>query len=54
MATMNVSITSEIQHWIDLQVTSGHFANDYIRDVIRMALIESEMSSESSLTVANK
>ncbi len=63
MATLNISLPNEMRHWIDLQVTSGHFANasDYIRDlirhnqsekeIIRMALIEGEMSGESSLTV---
>ncbi len=65
MATLNISIPNEMRHWIDSQVTSGHFANasDYIRDLIRhnqsekeairMALIEGEMSGESSLTVAD-
>jgi len=65
MATLNISIPSEMRHWIDLQVTSGQFANasDYIRDLIRhnqsekeairMALIEGEMSGESSLTVTD-
>ncbi len=65
MATLNISLPSEMRHWIDSQVTSGHFANasDYIRDLIRhnqseksaiqMALIEGEMSGESSLTVAD-
>jgi antitoxin ParD1/3/4 len=65
MATLNISIPIEMRHWIDLQVTSGHLANasDYIRDlirynqsekeVIRMALIEGDMSGKSSLTVAD-
>ncbi|MBU2870629.1 type II toxin-antitoxin system ParD family antitoxin [Colwellia sp. E2M01] len=65
MATLNISIPNEMRHWIDQQVTSGHFANasDYIRDLIRhnqsekeairMALIEGEMSGESTLTVAD-
>jgi antitoxin ParD1/3/4 len=65
MATLNISIPSEMRHWIDLQVASGHFANasDYIRDLIRhnqsekeavrMALIEGEISGESTLTVAD-
>ena len=65
MATLNISIPSEMRQWIDAQVSSGHFANasDYIRDlirhnqsekeVIRMALIEGEMSGESSLTVTD-
>jgi len=65
MATLNISIPNEMRHWIDQQVTSGHFANasDYIRDLIRhnqsekeairMALVEGEMSGESSLTIAN-
>jgi len=65
MATLNISIPDEMRHWIDAQVTSGHFANasDYIRDLIRhnqsekeairMALIEGEMSGESSLSVAD-
>jgi len=65
MATLNISIPSEMRHWIDSQVTSGNFANasDYIRDLIRhnksekeairMALIEGEMSGESSLTVSD-
>ena len=65
MATLNISIPSEMRQWIDSQVTSGQFANasDYIRDLIRhnqsekaaiqMALIEGEMSGESSLTVAD-
>jgi antitoxin ParD1/3/4 len=64
MATLNISIPSEMRHWIDQQISSGHFSNasDYIRDLIRhnqsekeairMALIEGEMSGESSLTVA--
>jgi len=65
MATLNISIPNEMRHWIDQQITSGHFANasDYIRDLIRhnqsekeairMALIEGEMSGESSLTVTD-
>ncbi len=65
MATLNISIPNEMRHWIDSQVASGHFANasDYIRDLIRhnqsekeairMALIEGEMSGESSLSVAD-
>ncbi len=65
MATLNISIPNEMRHWIDQQITSGHFANasDYIRDLIRhnqsekeairMALVEGEMSGESSLTVAD-
>ncbi len=65
MATLKISIPSEMRQWIDSQVTSGHFANasDYIRDLIRhnqsekeavrMALIEGEMSGESSLTVSD-
>lgn len=65
MATLNISLPNEMRHWIDQQVTSGHFANasDYIRDLIRhnqsekeairMALVEGEISGESSLTVAN-
>ncbi len=65
MATLNISIPNEMRHWIDQQIKSGHFANasDYIRDLIRhnqsekeairMALIEGEMSGESSLTVAD-
>jgi len=65
MATLNISIPDGMRHWIDSQVTSGHFANasDYIRDLIRhnqsekeairMALIEGEMSGESSLSVAD-
>lgn len=65
MATLNISIPSEMRHWIDQQVSSGHFANasDYIRDLIRhnqsekeairMALVEGEMSGESSLTVVD-
>ncbi|MGV2870536.1 type II toxin-antitoxin system ParD family antitoxin [Colwellia sp. E150_009] len=65
MATLNISIPNEMRHWIDQQVTSGHFANasDYIRDLIRhnqsekeairMALVEGEMSGESPLTVAD-
>ena len=65
MATLNISIPNEMRQWIDLQVASGQFANasDYIRDLIRhnqseketirMALIEGEMSGESSLTVRN-
>jgi len=65
MATLNISIPNEMRHWIDQQITSGHFANasDYIRDLIRhnqsekeairMALVEGEISGESSLTVAD-
>lgn len=65
MATLNISIPNEMRHWIDQQVSSGHFANasDYIRDLIRhnqsekeairMALIEGEMSGESSLLVTD-
>ncbi len=65
MATLNISIPNEMRHWIDSQVASGHFANasDYIRDLIRhnqsekeairMALVEGELSGESSLTVAD-
>ena len=65
MATLNISIPNEMRQWIDQQVISGHFANasDYIRDLIRhnqsekeairMALVEGEISGESSLTVAD-
>ncbi len=65
MATLNISIPNEMRHWIDQQIASGHFANasDYIRDLIRhnqsekeairMALIEGEMSGESSLSVTD-
>ncbi len=65
MATLNISIPNEMRHWIDQQITSGHFANasDYIRDLIRhnqsekeairMALVEGEISGESSLTIAD-
>lgn len=65
MATLNISIPNEMRQWIDQQITSGHFANasDYIRDLIRhnqsekeairMALVEGEISGESSLTVAD-
>ena len=65
MATLNISIPNEMRHWIDQQVTSGHFANasDYIRDLIRhnqsekeairMALVEGEISGESSLSVTD-
>ncbi len=65
MATLNISIPNEMRHWIDQQIRSGHFANasDYIRDLIRhnqsekeairMALVEGEISGESSLSVAD-
>ncbi|KGJ97131.1 putative transcriptional regulator, CopG/Arc/MetJ family [Thalassotalea sp. ND16A] len=65
MATLNISIPSEMRQWIDLQVESGHFANasDYIRDLIRhnqgekqainLALLEGEASGESTLTVSD-
>ncbi|MUH72530.1 type II toxin-antitoxin system ParD family antitoxin [Psychrosphaera haliotis] len=65
MATLNISIPNEMRQWIDLQIENGHFANasDYIRDLIRhnqsekeairMALIEGEVSGESSLSVAD-
>ncbi len=65
MATLNISIPSEMRQWIDQQISSGHFANasDYIRDLIRhnqsekeairMALVEGEMSGESSLSVTD-
>ena len=65
MATLNISIPNEMRNWIDQQVTSGHFANasDYIRDLIRhnqsekeairMALVEGELSGESSLNVSD-
>ncbi|WOC25058.1 type II toxin-antitoxin system ParD family antitoxin [Pseudoalteromonas sp. N1230-9] len=63
MATLNISIPDEMRSWIDAQVESGRFSNasDYIRDlichnqsekdVIRMALVEGELSGESKLTV---
>ncbi|MBE0362727.1 hypothetical protein PULV_a0277 [Pseudoalteromonas ulvae UL12] len=65
MATLNISIPNEMRHWIDQQIASGQFANasDYIRDLIRhnqsekeairMALVEGEMSGESSLSVTD-
>lgn len=52
-----------MRSWIDAQVESGRFSNasNYIRDlirhnqnekdVIRMALVEGELSGESKLTV---
>ena len=65
MATLNISIPNEMRQWIDQQIASGHFANasDYIRDLIRhnqsekeairMALVEGEMSGESSLSITD-
>ena len=65
MATLNISIPNEMRNWIDQQIASGHFANasDYIRDLIRhnqsekeairMALVEGEMSGESTLSVGD-
>jgi len=63
MATLNISIPDEMRVWIDSQVSSGRYANasDYMRDLIRnnqteaelirLALIEGELSGESDLSV---
>ena len=63
MATLNISIPDEMRGWIDAQVKSGRYANasDYMRDLIRnnqtetelirLALIEGELSGESGLSV---
>ena len=65
MATLNVSLPDEMRTWIDRQVASGRFANasDYIRDLIRhnqgeleairLALIEGEVSGESTLSISD-
>ena len=63
MASLHVSLQKEMRKWIDEQVKSGKFANasDYIRDLVRrnqnereainLALIEGELSGESSKNV---
>jgi antitoxin ParD1/3/4 len=65
MATLNVSLPDEMRTWIDRQVESGRFANasDYIRDLIRhnqgeseairLALIEGEVSGESTFSISD-
>ena len=65
MATLNISISDEMRTWIDSQVSSGRYANasDYMRDLIRnnqteaelirLALIEGELSGESGLSISD-
>ena len=65
MATLNVSLPDEMRAWINRQVESGRFANasDYIRDLIRhnqgeleairLALIEGEVSGESTFSISD-
>jgi antitoxin ParD1/3/4 len=65
MATLNVSLPDEMRTWIDRQVESGRFANasDYIRhlirhnqgelEAIRLALIEGEVSGESTFSISD-
>jgi antitoxin ParD1/3/4 len=63
MATLNVSLSEAMCHWVDEQVQDGEYADvsDYISDLIRrdqqsrealrLALIEAEQSGVSSRTV---
>ncbi|VAW62470.1 hypothetical protein MNBD_GAMMA09-3733 [hydrothermal vent metagenome] len=63
MATLNISLPDEMRIWIDSQVSSGRYANasDYMRDLIRnnqtetelirLALLEGELSGESDLSI---
>jgi len=65
MATLNVSMPAPMRQWIDARIEAGEDANacDYIRDVIRrdqrqrdalpLALIESEQSGLSRVTVTD-
>ena len=65
MATLNISIPDEMRTWIDSQVSSGRYANasDYMRDLIRnnqteaelirLSLIEGELSGESGLSISD-
>ena len=48
MATMNVSLPSEMKDWVEAQVKTGRYGNssDYVRDLVRRDQERAEKNGE--------